>query len=304
MSLTIEDGEIFGLVGQSGAGKSTLLRTINQLEKIDSGSILVNGVDVSTLNGKALREFRKGIAMIFQHFSIMETQTVFQNIALPLVCEHWKKKDIEKRVHELAEIVGLTEKLQSKPRELSGGQKQRVAIARSLALDPKILLCDEATSALDPITTDSILDLLKKINKEMGITIIIVTHQMEVIKSACKRIAILKDGNLLEVGETDDLFLSSSSALKTLVVEDEIVPTTGRNIKLYFPKTCTAESIITKMARELNCDFSIVWGKLEKFQELVLGTLIINVSDENFDRVIEYLGKTDVRVEIIKGGDR
>ena len=300
ISLTINDGEIFGLVGQSGAGKSTLLRTINKLEKIDSGDILIDGETVINLRGKALRELRKRIAMIFQHFSIMETQNVYQNIALPLKCEHWRRKDIDARVHELADIVGLSDKLKSKPRELSGGQKQRVAIARSLALNPEILLCDEATSALDPITTQSILQLLKKINKEYGITIIIVTHQMEVIKEACERIAIIQNGDLLEVGRVDDLFLSSSNSLKTLIKEEPIIPKTGINIKIYFPRGCTADSLITKMARALNIDFSICWGKLEKFQDNVLGSLIINIKNEDKEKVLKYLASTDVRMEVIE----
>lgn len=302
--LTINDSEIFGLVGQSGAGKSTLLRTINQLEKINSGDILIDGVSIVGLKGKKLRSLRKKIGMIFQNFSLMETQTVYQNIALPLKCEHMKKSDIQRRVLELAEIVGLSDKLNNKPRELSGGQKQRVAIARSLALNPQILLCDEATSALDPITTKSILELLKKINKELGITIIIVTHQMEVIKEACERIAIINGGDLLEVGRTDDLFLSSSKALKTLIEEDDILPNNGINIKIYFPKESTKDSVITSMARKLNIDFSIVWGKLERFQENVLGSLVINIDEKNYDNVIEFLNNHDVKIEILNDSSK
>ncbi len=300
INLKINDKEIFGLVGQSGAGKSTLLRTINQLEKIDSGDILINGKSIINLSKKDLRIMRQEIGMIFQDFALLETQNVYQNIALPLVCAHYHKEDIDKRVNELIEIVGLTDKRKAKPRELSGGQKQRVAIARSIALNPKILLCDEATSALDPITTQSILQLLRKINKKFGITIILVTHQMEVVKAICERIAIIQDGVILDIGQTDDLFLSSSKSLKTLVQEEEIIPTSGKNIKLYFPKDCTADSIITKMARQLDIDFSIVWGKLERFQENVLGSLVINVANSNFEDVIDYLKKTDVRIEVLE----
>lgn len=299
INLTINDGEIFGLVGQSGAGKSTLLRTINQLEHISSGDILIDGKSIINLSKRELRELRTKIGMIFQSFALLETQTVYNNIALPLKCHHFKKDDIKKRVLELADIVGISDKLDKKPRELSGGQKQRVAIARSLALNPKIILCDEATSALDPITTKSILELLKEINKKAGITIVIVTHQMEVVKEACERIAIINKGNVLEIGRTDELFLSSSKALQTLVQEDEIIPSAGRNIRIYFPKDSTADSLITKMARELDVDFSIVWGKLEKFQDNVLGSLIINVKDEDFSRVHAYLLKKDVRIEVI-----
>ncbi len=300
ISLSIRDGEIFGLVGKSGAGKSTLLRTINQLEKIDSGDILIDGKSVCSLKGKELRLIRKKIGMIFQNFSLMETQTVYQNIALPLKCVHCSKSTIDKKVHELAQLVDIEDKLNKKPRELSGGQKQRVAIARALALDPSILLCDEATSALDPVTTKSILELLKTINRKTKITIVIVTHQMEVIKEACQRIAVIHQGNLLEVGATEDLFLSSSQALATLVQEEEILPQTGKNIKLFFPKDFTSDSLITKMARQLDIDFSICWGKLEKFQDTVLGSLIINVSLNDFDAVLAYLKKTGIRMEVVE----
>ena len=175
INLTINDGEIFGLVGKSGAGKSTLLRTINKLETIDSGEVIVNGININELKGKKLRNYRKKVAMIFQQFSLLETKTVYDNIALPLECLHLSKEEIKEKVTDLAKIVSLEDKLNNLSTELSGGQKQRVAIARSLALSPEILLCDEATSALDPITTRQILELLKEINKNLGITIIIVT---------------------------------------------------------------------------------------------------------------------------------
>lgn len=298
ISFTINDGEIFGIVGQSGAGKSTLLRTINKLEEIDGGNIIVDGIDVNQIKGKELRMYRKNVAMIFQHFSLLETQNVFENVALPLKCNKVKKDEIKKRVAELLEIVGLSDKANSRPSELSGGQKQRVAIARALALNPKILLCDEATSALDPLTTKSILELLKKINKELKITIVMVTHQMEVIKEVCKRIAILNKGKLIELGYTEDLFLASNGALKTIVREDEIVPKYGKNICIYFPKDFTNDAVITKMAHDLDINFSIVWGKLEKFQDDVLGTLIINVKDEDYTRVIEYMNANDIRFEV------
>lgn len=300
ISLSINEGEIFGIVGQSGAGKSTLLRTINRLEEVDSGVVLVDNKNIISLNNKELREFRKNCGMIFQHFSLMETKNVFQNIALPLQCNKYKKDEIQKKVIELAEIVGLSDKLKSKPRELSGGQKQRVAIARALALNPNILLCDEATSALDPITTKSILNLLKKINEEMNITIVLVTHQMEVVKEICERIAIIKDGNVVQVGYTDEIFLSSNNELSSLIDEEEILPNNGVNIKVYFPRNCSSDSIITKMARELDIDFSICWGKLEKFRDNVLGTLIINIKEEYKEIVLDYIKKINVECEVIE----
>ena len=283
VTFTIPSSCIFGIVGKSGAGKSTLLRTINRLENIDAGQILIDGVDVTKLDGKALRLLRKNIGMIFQHFSLLETKDVFHNIALPLQTSGYKKEQIKERVEELAKLVGIYEKIYEKPRNLSGGQKQRVAIARALALNPKILLCDEATSALDPQTTKAILRLLLDIKEKYNITIIMVTHQMEVVKEVCDRIAILNDGILQEEGYTDVLFTSSSTAMKELTDEEEIVPNVGVNIKISFPKESSEEPIITMMARELDIDFSIVWGKLEKFRDSILGSLIINIEEKNLE---------------------
>ena len=203
INVEINKGEIFGLVGHSGAGKSTLLRCINGLESYEDGSITVNNKEIKDLTSKELREFRKDLGMIFQHFSLLERLNVYENVALPLVCWGYSKEEINKKVDELLRLVGLENKAKNKPKHLSGGQKQRVAIARALALNPNILLCDEATSALDPNTTKSILSLLRDINKKLGITIIIVTHQMEVVKEVCNKVAILKDGKVLECGDTE-----------------------------------------------------------------------------------------------------
>lgn len=299
INLTINDGEIFGLVGKSGAGKSTLLRTINKLETIDSGEVIVNGININELKGKNLRNYRKKVAMIFQQFSLLETKTVYDNIALPLECLHLSKEEIREKVTDLAKIVSLEDKLNNLSTELSGGQKQRVAIARSLALSPEILLCDEATSALDPITTRQILELLKEINKNLGITIIIVTHQMEVVKEICQRIAIMKDGKILDIGNTKDLFLSNNEALKTIIDDIDVIPSINHNIKLYFGST-SKDAFITKMARNLDIDFSIVWGKLEKFEDDVLGTLVINVKDADYKDVIAYLNNTNIKYEVLE----
>ena len=299
INLTINDGEIFGLVGKSGAGKSTLLRTINKLETIDSGEVIVNGININDLKGKNLRNYRKKVAMIFQQFSLLETKTVYDNIALPLECLHLSKEEIREKVTDLAKIVSLEDKLNNLSTELSGGQKQRVAIARSLALSPEILLCDEATSALDPITTRQILELLKEINKNLGITIIIVTHQMKVVKEICQRIAIMKDGKILDIGNTKDLFLSNNEALKTIIDDIDVIPSINHNIKLYFGST-SKDAFITKMARNLDIDFSIVWGKLEKFEDDVLGTLVINVKDDDYKDVIAYLNHTNIKYEVLE----
>ena len=303
VTFTIPSSCIFGIVGKSGAGKSTLLRTINRLENIDAGQILIDGVDVTKLDGKALRLLRKNIGMIFQHFSLLETKDVFHNIALPLQTSGYKKEQIKERVEELAKLVGIYEKIYEKPRNLSGGQKQRVAIARALALNPKILLCDEATSALDPQTTKAILRLLLDIKEKYNITIIMVTHQMEVVKEVCDRIAILNDGILQEEGYIDVLFTSSSTAMKELTDEEEIVPNVGVNIKISFPKESSEEPIITMMARELDIDFSIVWGKLEKFRDSILGSLIINIEEKNLENVTKYLESKNIVFSVVEKGE-
>ena len=293
VNIHIEKGEIFGIIGHSGAGKSTLLRCINRLEEIE----------VKDLSENELRFLRKDLGMIFQHFSLLERKTVFENVALPLECFKYSKAEKNKRVNELLELVGIADKKNQKPRNLSGGQKQRVAIARALALNPKVLLCDEATSALDPNTTKSILSLLQDINKKLNITIIMVTHQMEVIKQICSRVAIMEGGKVLEIGNTEELFLQNSKNLQKLVGEDEIVLPKGSNIRIIFPKEISNESIITSMARNLDIDFSIVCGRLEKYREDILGSLIINVSSKHKEKVKKYLDERHVRWEEIINED-
>lgn len=299
VNLEIKKGEIFGIIGHSGAGKSTLLRCINRLEEYQEGSILVEDQEVKKLDENELRNLRKELGMIFQHFSLLERKTVFENIALPLECFGYSKSDIQKRVDELLDLVGISDKKNQKPRNLSGGQKQRIAIARALALNPKVLLCDEATSALDPNTTKSILSLLQDINKKLGITIIMVTHQMEVIKQICTRIAIMEGGEVLEVGDTEEIFLKNTKGLRKLIGEENIILPKGTNIKILFPKEISNKNIITTMSRELDIDFSIVFGRLEKFKEDVLGSLIINMKDENAEKVKKYLENKGIRWEEI-----
>ncbi|EHJ40766.1 ABC transporter, ATP-binding protein [Clostridioides difficile 70-100-2010] len=297
VSIEIESGEIFGIIGHSGAGKSTLLRCINGLEEYQEGSVLVSDKEVKSLNEKQMRDLRKELGMIFQHFSLLERKTVFDNVALPLECFGYSKAEIKKRVLELLEVVGISEKKNDKPRNLSGGQKQRVAIARALALNPQVLLCDEATSALDPNTTKSILSLLEDINKKLGITIIVVTHQMEVIKQICGRVAIMENGEVLEVGDTEEIFLRNTKGLRKLIGEESIILPKGTNIKILFPKDISNEAIITTMARELNIDVSIIFGKLEQFKDDILGSLIINISDKSGEQVKQYLTSKGIRWE-------
>ena len=203
INFKIEKGDIFGVIGLSGAGKSTLIRTINKKKKIDSGEIIIDDKEISKLSGKELMEFRKEIGMIFQNFNLLSSRTVYENVKLPLELIH---KIDEKRIFEILDLVELTDKKDSYISKLSGGQKQRVAIARALITKPKILLCDEATSALDPLTASNILDLLKKINESLGITIVVITHQLEVVKKICNKLVVLKEGEIVEKGETDAIF--------------------------------------------------------------------------------------------------
>jgi D-methionine transport system ATP-binding protein len=302
VSINIESGEIFGIIGHSGAGKSTLLRCINGLEEYQGGSVKVDDKEVNSLDEKKIRNLRKDLGMIFQHFSLLERKTVFDNVALPLECFGYTKQEIKERVLELLDLVGISEKKNEKPRNLSGGQKQRVAIARALALNPKVLLCDEATSALDPNTTKSILSLLEDINKTLGITIIMVTHQMEVIKQICSRLAIMEDGKVLEIGDTEEIFLQNNKSLRKLIGEESIILPKGTNIKILFAKDISNESIITTMARELDIDVSIIFGKLEQFKDDILGSLIINIPSENGEKVREFLRDKNIRWEDLTNG--
>jgi D-methionine transport system ATP-binding protein len=299
ISLEIQKGEIFAMVGHSGAGKSTLLRCINGLENYEIGSLQVFDKEIKKLNPHELREFRKNVGMIFQHFSLMQRKSVFENIALPMQVWGENQDKIKTKVDDLLNLVGLSNKSNAYPSELSGGQKQRVAIARALTLDPEILLSDEATSALDPNTTASILELLKKINKKLGITIVLVTHEMDVVKSIAQKAILLEHGNIIGQGEIEELFLQPDVKMKKFLGEEEIVPKDGVNIRLYFPKETAQYSIVTHMARTLNIDFNIVWGKLEKVNNHVIGSLVINLKEKNKNDVIQYINDKNVKWEII-----
>jgi len=203
INLTISDGEIFGIIGESGAGKSTLLRCINLLERPDEGNVIIDGKDITALNVKELNQTRRNIGMIFQHFNLLEQRNVIDNVCLPLEISKTKRADALQKATQLLKVVGLSDKAKAYPSQLSGGQKQRVAIARALATNPKYLLCDEITSALDPNTTNSILSLIKQINKDYGVTVILITHEMDVVKKICDRVALLKNGEIADVGQTD-----------------------------------------------------------------------------------------------------
>jgi D-methionine transport system ATP-binding protein len=290
INLNIEKGDIYGLVGASGAGKSTLLRCINGLVEYDSGTLIVDGVDLKKLNAEELMEFRKNIGMVFQQFSLLERLTVYENVALPMKCCNYDKDVKDKKVMELLDLVGLTEKKDSKPRELSGGQKQRVAIARALTLDPKILLFDEATSALDPNTANSILNLVRKINEEFGLTVIVVAHQMDVVRKVCNKMALLKDGELITNGEVTDIFMNEPKELRELLGKDnnEVLPDDGVNLKIVI-KNQEDRYIISDISRDTNIRYKIVWGSMDKYRDEVNGSFIINLNSDDLNKLCKYL---------------
>jgi len=298
INLEVKKGEIFAIVGHSGAGKSTLLRCINGLESYQGGSLKVFDQEIKNLDETQQRHLRRDVGMIFQHFALMARKNVFENVATPLKFWDYKSDETEKRVRELLNLVGLENKAKSYPSELSGGQKQRVAIARALALNPKILLSDEATSALDPNTTNQILELLEKINKELDISVVIVTHEMEVVKSIAKRAILLEGGKIIGSGSIEELFLKPDEKMKEFLGEVEILPSTGTNIRLFFPKEVAQNSVITHMARSLNIDFNIVWGKLEKLNDNVLGSLVINIDEKDKENVLNYIKQSGVLWEV------
>ncbi len=304
ISFEIEDGEIFGIIGQSGAGKSTLLRCINGLESYDGGTITVGDNLVDIKNKKNLRSLQKKMGMIFQSFNLLERLDVYQNVALPM--KFWgiptNTPAAKEKIMNLIRLVGLEEKIHAKPRELSGGQKQRVAIARALVLDPEILLCDEATSALDPEITKGILALLQKINKEMGITIVVVTHQMEVVKQICQRVAFLNKGHVLAIGRPEQLFVwpKEREIRDFLREESDKLPTTGVNLKLFFYGEGNQRPIVTQMSQELHTDFNICWAKLEDFREDVYGSLVLNMEEKDLEKACAFLDSKDVTWEVIR----
>lgn len=300
INLKIENGDIFGIIGHSGAGKSTLLRCINALEAHDSGTLKVVDKDIKALKEKELRVLRKDLGMIFQSFNLLNRKNVYDNIALPLETWKYNKAEVKEKVEELLKLIDLKEKAKVKPSSLSGGQKQRVAIARALALNPKVILCDEATSALDPKTTKDILSLLRKLNETLGITIVLVTHQMEVIKEICNKVAVMEQGEILYSGSVEELFLKPNPILRNLLGEDNhTIPLSGTNIKIFFPSSISNKAIIASMSRELNIDFSIVGGKLEKFRDSVLGSLTLNIEPNKEKIIADYLREKNIEWEVL-----
>lgn len=312
VSLEINKGEIFGIVGLSGAGKSTLVRCINRLEEPTNGKILIEDKDITSMNSGELREARKNIGMIFQHFNLLHQKTVFQNIALSLEFAGIDKNKINKRVEELLSYVELSDKSNSYPSQLSGGQKQRVAIARAIANNPKVLLSDEATSALDPHTTSTILNLLKKIRDEFGITIIMITHQMEVVKEICDRVAIMEDGKVIETNSVENIFKqpktkTASRFINSLQsdIQEEIIDLEdfhGKIIRLSYLGESAKKPIVSNAVKKFDVHVNILSGNINKLQSNNVGHLILELDGQSEEvlKTIEYLKSHNVHVEVIK----
>ncbi|MDO5680112.1 MAG: ATP-binding cassette domain-containing protein [Pelistega sp.] len=286
IDLAIEEGTVFGIIGRSGAGKSTLIRMINQLERPDQGAVLIDDKDITKLSNDGLRKLRQSIGMVFQHFNLLNSRTVIDNVMYPLRLAGVDKATRQARALELLELVGLSEHVHKYPRQLSGGQRQRVGIARALANRPSILLCDEATSALDPETTQSVLALLNRINKEMGITIVLITHSMNVIRTLCDEVAIIDAGKIVEEGKVIDVFLHPQHpTTKSLLSESGVdadgwlpfaqdLP--GKVVRLtYHGVATTAEPLLSQLSRELDLNFSILQGSVGKIKETPFGQLVI-----------------------------
>lgn len=317
INLHIKQGTIFGVIGSSGAGKSTLIRCVNMLEAPTTGSVVVDGVDLTQLSKSELSQARRNIGMIFQHFNLLSSRTVFDNVALPLELAGVEKNSIEKKVSELLQLVGLTDKRETYPANLSGGQKQRVAIARALASDPKVLLCDEATSALDPATTQSILELLKEINRTLNITILLITHEMDVVKSICHEVAIIGDGELVEKGTVGEIFAHPKTALahqfirSTLdlsIPEDYQARLQATRVKgsyplvrLEFTGATVDAPLMTQIARKFNIDVSILSSDLDYAGGVKFGMMVAELFGNESDdtAALEFLRENNVKVEVL-----
>ena len=303
INLQIEQGDIFGIIGMSGAGKSTLVRCINFLEQPTSGSVVIDGKDLASLTPKELRQLRQQVSMIFQHFNLLSQRDVRGNIAFAMEIAGMKRPQIEKRIDELLEIVGLTARQHNYPSQLSGGQQQRVAIARALATNPKIILCDEATSALDPTTTTSILNLLREINRKMGITIVIITHEMSVVESTCTHVAIIDDGRLAECGTVESVFSQpKSAAAKKLIFR-----TTGadsgamgeRMIRIVFEGSSADEPTISDLAMQCHVAVNIRYADTREVSGKLFGQMILQLPEDHLqqEKAIYFLQNKGLRVE-------
>lgn len=321
VNLRIDRGKIVGIIGFSGAGKSTLVRCINLLERPSEGKVIVNGKELTSLKGSELRKERKKIGMIFQHFNLFASRTVYENVAFPLRYSGLKKEEIQHKVHNLLELVGLSDKGEVYPSQLSGGQKQRVAIARALANDPEVLLSDEATSALDPETTKSILQLLKKLNEELGITIVVITHEMQVVKEICDEALVMDGGDGIEYGKVFDIFSNPKSKITKrfvesttnlsriyeLIEQDNILGRVQNEeciVRFTYLERTSSEAMVSMLSREYEIDINIIFGDIELIGTHPIGGLvsIISGKKENIRAAIEYLRGINVGVEVIRDG--
>ncbi|MBQ2833585.1 MAG: ATP-binding cassette domain-containing protein [Clostridia bacterium] len=307
INLEINKGDIYGIIGMSGAGKSTLVRCINFLEKPTSGSVVIDGQDLATLTPKQLRHVRQEVSMIFQHFNLLQQRDVRGNIAFAMEIAGMKKADIDKRVDEMLEIVGLTDRQHNYPSQLSGGQQQRVAIARALSTNPKIILCDEATSALDPQTTTSILNLLREINKKMGITIVIITHEMSVVESVCTHVAIIDNGDLVENGTVEDVFSQpKSSAAKKLIFRKagaDMGSMGDRMIRIVFEGNASSDPVIASLVMECHIAVNIMYADTRDVNGKAFGQMILQLPEDKLqqEKAIYYLQSKGLHVEEVSG---
>lgn len=313
VTFKVNKGDVYGLIGFSGAGKSTLLRMVNALETPTEGKVFVKGVDLTTLKEGKLREIRKDIGMIFQEFNLLETKTVFDNVAIPLVLRHESKQKIKSRVEELLKFVGLEDKAKALPGELSGGQKQRVGIARALATEPEILLCDEATSALDPDTTESILNLLARVNKELNVTILFVTHTIRVVQKLCNKVAILEHGKLVENGSVIDIFSKPKSTIakrfvetvipskipESIVAELKKYEANYKVIRIFFHAEHATDDVIWQINAKLGVHTNVMFASVTELQGRVLSiiTLQLTGNEEDFKKVEDYINSQGIAFE-------
>ncbi len=318
INLTIESGEIYGIIGLSGAGKSTLIRCINMLERPTKGSVIIDGEDMTSLDAKALRDARKNIGMIFQHFNLLSSATVYDNVAFPLRLSNTPESEIKERVEPLLELVNLKDKAHQYPSQLSGGQKQRVGIARALASNPKILLSDEATSALDPQTTKAILSLILDINKKLGITVVVITHEMQVIKDICDKVAVIENGVISEKGRVLDVFTNPQQAItKEFIsaimpnelprefsgktISKEPVPGAELLVNITFIGDTADEPVISNLIKDFPIDVSILYGNIDHIKDTPFGRLLIGMTGDisAIGDALAYLRSKNLRIEVI-----
>ena len=313
IDLTVETGEIYGVIGFSGAGKSSLIRTVNLLERPSAGRVLIQGKDISTLSSKEIRTIRKDIGMIFQHFNLLSSKTVYHNVAMPLLLAKTPKNEIDEQVKQLLDFVGLADQAQKYPDQLSGGQKQRIGIARALATNPSVLLCDEATSALDPQTTKSILDLLRKINKEYNITILLITHEMGVIREICDKVAVLEAGKVIEQGSVFDIFSNpqqpTTQRFVRSVMNDELPETLLAQIRnaqsdneiyrLQFTGNSVGQPFMSRVSREFKVDLNVLFGNITELQGVPYGNLIVEFAGEpsEIQLALSSIRKSNIDIE-------